>query len=118
MSRNVRFYLEDIQENSLFVLEYTKRMSYKRFTRDTKTVMATIKHLENIGEAARHLPQSLKARYPDVKWDEMIALRNVLVHHYFGINYLLIWATVKDDIPPLYQRIISILDSEPPVINE
>ena len=114
MSRNFRFYLEDIQENSHYIMKYTRRMSYNRFIKDVKTV----KNLENIGESTRHLPNSLKDRYPDVKWSEIISLRNVLVHHYFGINYKLIWATVRDDIPPLYKRIGEILDAEPPFINE
>ena len=107
MSRNYRFYLED-----------TRRMSYERFVNDRKTVTLAIKYLENIGEAARNTPESVKKRYPDIKWAEMIALRNVLVHHYFGINYQLIWATIRDDIPPLHERINQILEIEPPLITE
>lgn len=118
MSRNYRFYLEDIQENCHYILEYTKRMSFSRFIKDVKTINATIKHIENIGEAARQLPDSIKNRYPDVKWKEMISLRNVLVHHYFGINHKLIWAVIHDDIPSLLQRIVQILETEPKFISD
>jgi len=60
----------------------------------------------------------LKERYSDIKWNEIIALRNILVHQYFGINYRLIWATIQEDIPTLLERINEILANEPPFISE
>jgi uncharacterized protein with HEPN domain len=45
-----------------------------------------IHHLQIIGEAARGVSQALRDSYPEVPWAPIIALRNILVHKYFGLN--------------------------------
>ena len=43
------------------------------------------RNIEIIGEAARALPEDFKQRHADVPWSEIVAMRNVIVHQYFGI---------------------------------
>lgn len=53
-----------------------------------------MKELEIIGEDANHISQEIQSRYPDIYCQDMIAMRNRLVHVYFGINYDIVSQTV------------------------
>jgi len=50
-----------------------------------------IHHLQMIGEAARGVSKSIRDQHPEVPWSQIIALRNILVHEYFGLNMQQIW---------------------------
>jgi uncharacterized protein with HEPN domain len=76
---------------------------------DEKTIFATVRALEIIGEAAKHIPQRVKQRYPDLPWREMMAVRDKVIHAYFGVDGSVIWKTVHEDIPPLLPHLRHIL---------
>jgi uncharacterized protein with HEPN domain len=67
-------------------------------------------HFQIIGEAANHLSDSLREMHPDIPWPDIVAMRNVLVHHYFGIDLEQVWDTTKIDLPILKTKIRTILD--------
>jgi uncharacterized protein with HEPN domain len=67
------------------------------------------RHLQIIGEAARSLSSGLTDKYPGVPWEEIIGLRNVLVHNYFEIDHEVVWGIVQNDLPPLKKQVESIL---------
>jgi uncharacterized protein with HEPN domain len=60
---------------------------------------------EILGEAIRYLPQSLKAANPDIPWTEMTAVRNRVVHGYFGIDDSILFTTIDHDLKPLLPRL-------------
>ncbi len=68
-----------------------------------------VHHLQIIGEAAGGLSQDLRHRHAGVPWPDIIAMRNVLVHQYFGIDLEQVWDTVVTDLPRLKRDIASIL---------
>lgn len=68
-----------------------------------------VHHIEILGEATRGVSQELRERHPMVPWREMVALRNVLAHDYFGIDVEQVWATIKGDLPSLRDQIEAIL---------
>jgi uncharacterized protein with HEPN domain len=68
------------------VLRYTRGMALKDFLADERTFDAVLRNLEIIGEAARHIPEEICLRYPEVEWRRIAALRNVLAHAYFGLE--------------------------------
>ena len=45
-----------------------------------------VHHITIIGEACRSLPDDFQARYANVPWADIIGMRNILVHHYFGVD--------------------------------
>ena len=73
--------------------------------------MATIRSLEVIGEAAKHIPKSIRKQHPDVPWEDMAGMRDKLIHDYFGVNLEVVWRTVKEDLPPLLKTIRNVLNS-------
>jgi uncharacterized protein with HEPN domain len=73
-----------------------------------------VHHMQIIGEAAGRLSDGLRASHSDVPWTEIIGMRNVLVHEYFGVDSEEIWATIHHDLPALKQRLAAILAALPP----
>jgi uncharacterized protein with HEPN domain len=64
-----------------------------------------VHHLQVIGEAARSVSQSLKDRHPEVPWPQIVALRNILVHEYFGLNMRQVWTMTQKDLPKLAEQV-------------
>jgi uncharacterized protein with HEPN domain len=71
-----------------------------------------IHHIQIIGEAASKLSSDLRDRYPEIMWSDIISMRNILVHQYFGIDLNMVWDTVITDIPVLKQDVKKILENE------
>ena len=101
MSRDWTFFLEDIQESCAKVLHYTMGMSFEQFKQDDKTYDAVMRNLEIIGEAAKRLPDEVRAMMPDIEWNKATGLRNIVAHAYFGINDTIVWDVVQNKIPPM-----------------
>lgn len=60
-----------------------------------------MRNFEIIGEAAAHLPEGIAADHPEIPWQDMRDMRNVLSHEYFGINEKIVWETLQNDLRPL-----------------
>lgn len=71
------------------------------FLLDEAKFLAVVRALEIIGEAARHVPANVRRRWPEVPWRRMVAMRNKLIHEYFGVDPEVIWRTVREDLPAL-----------------
>lgn len=112
MSRDYRLYLDDIRTSAEKILQYTRGLDFVAFTRDEKTVDAVVFNFEIIGEAAKHIPDSIRARYPQVDWRRMAGLRDIIAHGYFGLNHRILWDAVQTQIPTLLEQITQILKLE------
>jgi len=87
--RGDKDYLRDIREAGRRIGEYIGLMPYETFLADTKTQDAVIRNLEVIGEATKKVSVDLRGRYPDIPWRSMAAVRDRLIHDYFGVNHFL-----------------------------
>jgi len=110
--RDWRLRLEDILEAVARIESYTSDTTYEAFAADRKTIDAVVRNVTVIGEAARHLPDEMKERYPEIPWDEMRRIRNAVVHEYFGVSVPLLWRTAVGDLPPLTAMLTKILKGE------
>ena len=78
---------------------------------DRQLVMALVKEIEIVGEAAARVSEATREHLTDIPWDELIGMRNRLVHAYFDVNLDIVWQTVQEDLP----KLIALLDLiEPP----
>ena len=58
-------------------------------------------NLSQMGELCNQLEDSFAKAHPQIPWAEMYGLRNRIVHDYEGVNLLLVWQILSDDIPAL-----------------
>ena len=99
--RDVNLYLEDIQTAIRRIEEYTTPLAFEEFVKDTKTIDAVVRNLSVIGEAVRGIPEEIKSAHPSVPWEEIIGMRNKVIHEYFGVDEEILWKTIKSDMPVL-----------------
>jgi uncharacterized protein with HEPN domain len=107
--RNWRFRIQDILDAIAAVSAYTANMDFEQFTRDRRTVDAVVRNLILIGEAARHIPDDICAKSSALPWPEMRAMRNLVVHQYFGVSDAILWQTVKQDLPSIVEPLLGLL---------
>ena len=70
---------------------------------------ACIRQLEIIGEAANYISDEAKNMFNDIEWREIVGLRNLLIHEYFGVDIQVIWEIIQNDLPPFKKRIKKLL---------
>jgi len=73
----------------------------QQFENDEMLQVWVVHHLQIIGEAARSISQALRVAHPEIPWASVIAMRNLLVHEYFGIDIEEVWSTAENDLPLL-----------------
>lgn len=76
---------------------------------DDTTQVWILYHVQIIGEAASRLSQSLQDEHPQIPWSDIVSMRNVIVHHYFGIDLDQVWDAVQNDIPRLKEWVTDVL---------
>lgn len=100
-----QFYLDDMIRFSEKVIAYTDGFDQEKFIADELHYDATVRKLELIGEAATHIPDSVRIAHPYIPWRLIIATRNQLIHGYLGIDNDTLWSIVQDDIPALLPQL-------------
>jgi uncharacterized protein with HEPN domain len=73
---------------------------------------AVVRNLEIVGEASGKVPETLQLKYNNIPWREMKALRNILIHEYFGINTLIIWNIATKDMLQAKEMILKLIQEE------
>ena len=101
MPRDHRQQLDDILAAITTIRDYVAGMDYDSFSNDRKTCDAVIRNLEIIGEAARALPDAIKQRSQHIEWRKLIALRNLLIHEYFGVSKQIVWDVITNKLDKL-----------------
>ena len=101
LRREWRFYLDDMITFAEKVLVYTDGLDLPAFESSGLNYDATLRNLELIGEAASHIPASVRDASPQIPWRQIIATRNRLIHGYLGIDGDTLWSIIQSDVPAL-----------------
>lgn len=99
--RDTILLLEDMLEAVVKIQNYTSGMNFQEFLDDEKTIDATIRNFEVIGEAANRVDPDFKLDYPEIEWRRLRGFRNRIIHDYFGIDYEIVWSIIKSDLEEL-----------------
>ena len=82
-------------------MKYCEGYHYSSFVADTKLVEACVFNLSQMGELCKSVDADYAQKNPQIPWNEMYGLRNRIVHDYEGVNMLLVWQIISEDIPSL-----------------
>ncbi len=91
--------------------DYTAGKTLADFQSNRLLADAVERNIERLSEASRHLPDELKAGYPDIPWREIADIGNVLRHAYDRVAPERIWQIVTDDLAPLREAVEAIIDT-------
>jgi len=100
--------LRDILEGINKIEEYSDR-GKSAFEGDPLIQNWFLRHLQIIGEAARALPESIRDISPSIPWRDVIGMRHILVHQYFGIDLEVVWQIVSTDLPKIKPEMEALL---------
>jgi uncharacterized protein with HEPN domain len=110
-NRDFKLYIQDISKECKNIKVFTKNVSYEEFTENLEKVYAVAKAFENIGEAVKNIPKEITTLYPQIPWKEIAKMRDILTHHYFGVDDKVLWNTLGEDFDE-FERVIQKILSE------
>jgi uncharacterized protein with HEPN domain len=105
MKRDLFDIFKDVQKEINFLISQTENIDYEKFASNDLLTRAVERSLEIIGEAVKNIPEDIRTLYPLIEWRDIAGMRDKLIHHYFGIDYEIVWSVLKNEIPELKQTI-------------
>lgn len=90
------------------ILRYCDGVDYDQFSADSKLAEACVFNLSQMGELANRVDEAYAQAHPEIPWRYIYGLRNRIVHDYEGVNLLLIWQIIRDDLPALREDLLRI----------
>ncbi len=103
--RDYRDYLEDMARYAEKGMLIVDNLDYDEFRNNEEKVLAAIRVLEVIGEAAKNVPPIVRRNYPEIPWSGLARMRDKLIHGYFGVDPEVVWLSLNEDLPPLRESL-------------
>ena len=101
--------LQHIYEAILEIEVYVLNRNFYDFSTNSMLRFACIKQLEIIGEASNHISLETRQEFSEIQWAQIVGMRNIFIHEYFGIDLNIAWEIIEFDIPELKTKIFEIL---------
>ena len=102
--------LTDIIEAVNRIQRYVGTATLAEFLQKPETQDAVVRNFEVIGEAVKSLSDGLRKRHTDVEWTKIAGMRDRLIHHYFSVDWDVLWDALQNNLPTLKDRIRRILN--------
>jgi len=99
-------------ECSVKVVRYTQHMSQEEFFANDLVYDAVLRNMEILGEAAKHIPDDIRHKYPQIDWRGIAGLRDILAHAYFALDEETLWDIIVNKVPPLIHQLQAIIAQE------
>jgi uncharacterized protein with HEPN domain len=109
MSRSALEFLRHILDELDYLAAEAQALDLQRLGQDARAKRAVVRSLEVIGEAAKQLPAEVRDRHPEVAGRSLAAMRDKMIHHYFGVDYEIVWDVLTNKVPTLRKQISGVL---------
>lgn len=106
--RDDEIIIETMVDAIATIFAYTANQTLETSLANRMMKDAVAKNLEVLGESASELSPRLKDRHAHIPWRDIIGLRHRLVHHYGGIDWAVVWETIRVDLTPLLEQLIAL----------
>ena len=97
-----------------FLEQETRGLDFGSFMKDERLTRACARSLEIIGEAVKHLDAEFTAQHADVEWKKLAGLRDKIIHHYFGVNWDVVWDVIQTKLPGFKAKVETLLQESGP----
>ncbi|MDE2817264.1 MAG: DUF86 domain-containing protein [Chloroflexota bacterium] len=105
MEKSDQLRLQHMLEAAQEALEFAHDATREDLETNRMLAHALVGCLSLVGEAARQVSPETREKHPAIPWQDIIGMRNRLVHAYYDINYDVVWQTVKEDLPSLVETL-------------
>ena len=112
MHRDDKIRLRHMLDAAREARSFTQGQSRKDLDLSRMLVLALVKDIEIVGEAAAKVSEDIQRAHPEIPWSDIIGMRHRLIHAYFEINLDILWETVVTDLPPLIVSLEKVLPAE------
>ena len=109
MNENDDIRLRHMMEAARSALSFAGGRTRDDLNEDEMLVFALVKAVEIVGEAAAQISDDTREALPSIPWQDIVGMRNRLVHAYFAINLDILWQTIEYDLPMLISLICPLL---------
>lgn len=99
-----KLYIKHILDAISAIEQFTQNVEFEGFIENKLLQDGIARELEIIGEASKKLSPDFKSLHNDLPWQDIAGMRDKLIHEYFGVDLVVVWETVKQDLPSLNKR--------------
>jgi uncharacterized protein with HEPN domain len=110
MSRSPRLALEQMRDACAALLAYMADLDFAGFNQHGVYYDAILRQLLVLGEAATRVPESVRQQLPEIQFRQIVAFRNIVVHHYDAIDDEIVWDILKSKVSTLAPQLDAALD--------
>ena len=107
MSRDYSLFLKDILASVVRIKSYTRDFDFESFESNELVIDGVLHYLMIIGEAVKNIPENIQEKTPSISWREIGRFRDLVIHHYFGLDLTIVRDIIQNHITPLEQSIES-----------
>lgn len=91
--------------------QYIAGMNEQEFLKNFLVQDGVMRNIEIIAEASKKISPEIRSNFPDIPWRQIMAMRNKIIHEYFGVDLEAIWNVTQNDLPNLKEQILKIKES-------
>ena len=93
--------LFDMLDSARLVMEYVAGLTADDFKQRVGVQDKVLWRLMIIGEAAKNVSEGYRLAHPEIEWQGIAGLGDILVHQYFRLDFDEVWTVIQNRIPEL-----------------
>ena len=101
--------IQDILSSIISIQKRLSGLDFEQFCENETVQKAVLYDLIIIGEAAKNISPETQQKAPDIPWQLMGDMRNIMAHEYFQVNLRLTWSTIKNNLPKIVEPLQKLL---------
>ena len=99
------YFAEKMRRDLAFIIRQMKGVSISELKENEILLDSMMFRLIQISENARKLSDDYRQQHSTVPWTAVFGLRNRVVHDYGNVDLNIIYSTLKEDIPVLFEEL-------------
>ncbi|MEK6913051.1 MAG: DUF86 domain-containing protein [Nanoarchaeota archaeon] len=105
MEKDDLIFIKHILESIEAIENFSEGMLKEELISNRLKQSAITREIEIIGEASKNLSDYFKNKHKEIEWKHIIGTRDILIHHYFGVDLNILWNITKKDLPNLKKKL-------------
>jgi uncharacterized protein with HEPN domain len=101
--------LRHMLDHSVEAVEMAHGRKREDLDADRQFSLALTRLMEIIGEAAAKVSDAVRQGLPGIPWQDVVGMRNRLIHGYDEVDLQVLWDVVQIDLPELIRELRSSL---------